>query len=73
MNKSDNLVWSSLILLFGSVIALFGQDLHAQNYQHSYETVLHWHVNTNFVVWSGTVLVIVGLVGLAVALFSNQD
>lgn len=73
MQKQDNLVWSILLFFVGSVVTLFGLDLHSSyGYRQSYETALHWHIGAGLIVLVGVVVAVVGLVGVITALVSRN-
>lgn len=73
MKKEDDLILSSLAFFFGSLVTLFGIDLHnTYAYHETYETALHWHFSAGLVILAGIVLAVVGLIGMVMAVVSRQ-
>lgn len=65
---------SSLAFLFGGLVTLFGIDLHnTYDYQETYETALHWHLGAGWVIFTGIMLAVIGLIGIVMAIASRQD
>ena len=73
MKNQDNLVWSTLLFFVGSIVTMFGFDLHSSyGYRQSYETALHWHIGAGLVILVGVVVAAAGLIGVVTALVSRN-
>jgi hypothetical protein len=73
MNHEDSLVWSSIVFFLGSLVTLFGIDLHSiYAYRQTYETATHLHLGAGLVILAGLTMIIVGLLGIITTLISRD-
>jgi len=73
MKQDSSLFWSALAFFGGSIITLFGFDLHNQyGYRQSYDTSLHFHLGAGIVILVGIVIATMGLLGMLAAIASGS-